>query len=439
MKIKFSKKQKQVFRSFNRRLNILVGAIRSGKTYISIPMFLKKLHELGDGNGEIVIIGKTERTVLRNIINPLFKMLGDEYMSYTRGTGELRLFGYRIYVIGANDDRAEAKIRGMTIILALGDEITLWPENFFVQLLGRMSPPNACFIGTTNPDSPFHWFKKKFIDRGIQSDEEFPLDLEVFHFTLDDNIALAKEYKENIKREYTGVWYKRFILGLWCIAEGLIYDSFDSDINIYPNDLIAPYPPLVDYWCAIDYGTGTTTAFGLFGEDRKGRVYLLREWRYEPAGMNVQKTDAQFVMCFEQFLHEYEEEIRSKFDDKEARQHLLGDIKRLPVFCDPSAASLIAAMYDAGWKFVLRANNKVLDGIRAVSTAFSERQFFIHESCKGWLLERSTYAWDEKAQEKGEDKPIKKNDHSLDMSRYGYFSRKVPRKGYSHIVSRTRQ
>lgn len=410
-------------------MTFLVGAVRSGKTFVSYFLFMKELlwlikqekNKIADFiSGDVVIIGKTERTVLRNIINPLIDLVGPKHARYVRGTGELFLFGRRVYVVGASDEEAETKIRGMTVILALVDEGTLIPESCFVQLLARMSPPGAKLILTTNPDSPFHWLKEGYIDR---KDE---LELDVYHFNLDDNATLTAEFKQNLKNEFVGVWYKRFILGLWCMAEGLIYDTFDEVVNVYPNNLIPPQMKFKRRWVSVDYGTGNPTVFLLWGLDFIGNYYVTNEWYYACEGMNLQKTDSEYSQELETFLNECGE---SGLIDGVP-------IKQLQIIVDPSAASFIQQLYRDKFRYIIKANNKVIDGIRAVSAAFHERILFLHKDCYYTLKELSNYVWDEKAQKKGEDKPVKRDDHAMDAMRYGFYTLRVPRGKKSKIMGR---
>lgn len=447
----FSAKQAHALLTFHRRIVLLVGAVRSGKTFIAYFMLVKAIllliqreKRLGRHLGDVVIIGKTERTVLRNIINPMFEIFGSQVMRYKSGKGELTLFGRLIYIIGANDDRSEEKIRGMTVALAMGDEITLWPEGFFTQLLARMSAEGAQLIGTTNPDSPFHWLKMKYLDKAwnnIHLPKDERLDLEAYHFTLDDNIALDEKYKSNLRKEFVGVWFRRFILGEWCIAEGLVYDMFDEEVHVFPNDRIGATPEIVEHWVSLDYGTGNPTVFGLFGADAQGHNYLLRTWRWDSAKERAQKTDYQYKEDLKRFLEAYNDEMEATYgaNSYEYRHLRLQNIYNITIYADPSAASFLSELIvnSGGFKFtsVMRANNSVNDGIRYVSSLLSNRKFFIHKSCASSLQEFATYAWDEKAQkEHGEDKVVKKYDHDMDMIRYGLYTRFVPRGGPSKLL-----
>lgn len=227
----------------DRRINILTGSVRSGKTYISLlkwAIFVASMPE----NSEFIMTGKTLTALKRNCLGLLQDLVGDNF-TYSISQKSGTLFGRKIWLEGANDDRAESKIRGMTLAGAYIDELTQIPFDFYKMLLSRLSVKNAKLYATTNPDSPNHWVKEHIID----NDE---IDRKVWNFTLDDNEILKREneeYFENLKKEYLsmgGVFYERFILGLWVLAEGLIYKQFvnntemfikDKAVDEYGNDL----------------------------------------------------------------------------------------------------------------------------------------------------------------------------------------------------------
>ncbi|RKL63029.1 PBSX family phage terminase large subunit [Thermoanaerobacteraceae bacterium SP2] len=383
---KFSKKQLDSILQSTARLNIWEGSVRSGKTIASIVRWLEYIKT--GPPGDLLMVGKTERTLKRNILDVIESIVGTKNFKYNRGLGEVYIFGRKVYIAGANDERAEGKIRGMTLAGAYGDELTLWPESFFKMLLSRLSVPGAKLFGTTNPDSPYHWLKIEYIDN-----EE--LNIKVFHFELDDNPNLDPQYVELLKKEYTGLWYKRFILGLWVLAEGIVYDMFDESKHV-----ITEIPECERYWVAIDYGTNNPTVFLLQGQ--KGNAYYtLKEYHYDSSKVGRQKTDAEYSKDLKEFI---------------------GDKHITNIVVDPSAASFIAQLRKDGFFNVRKANNEVLDGIRYVSTLLSNKKYFIHESCKNLIKEKASYVWDPKAQQKGEDKPLKQNDHCSDAERYGLFT-----------------
>lgn len=385
---RFSRKQLDVITNSTARLNILDGSVRSGKTIASLVAWIYFVQQ--GPPGELLMVGKTERTLKRNVLDPLEAMVGSRHYKLNKGTGELILFGRRVYLAGANDERAEGKIRGMTLVGAYGDEITLWPESFFTMLLSRLSVPGARFIGTTNPDSPYHWLNKDYLERVNK------LNLKRWHFTLEDNLNLDPAFVDALKKEYTGLWYKRYILGLWVLAEGAIYDMWDEAKHVRPA------PQLKRFIVAVDYGTSNPCTFGLYGwnDSPKPVVYLTREYWYDSRATGRQKTDAEYADDFKEWL---------------------GGIRPEAIYVDPSAASFIAELRKRGFR-VRDADNDVIGGIRFVASMLTQERFFVDPSCKHTIAEFNSYVWDSKAQLKGEDKPLKQNDHAMDRNRYALYS-----------------
>ena len=387
-------KQKSSIDASNARLNLWHGAVRSSKTVGANYRWMLFIAEAVKNNvhGDLLMFGKTERTLKRNILDPLAEYMGPNRFRYNKGEGEAYMWGRKIHIAGANDERAEGKIRGGTYLAAYGDELTLIPESFFKMLLSRLSLPGAKLFGTTNPDSPYHWLKAEYMDKE-------GLDLESFHFTLDDNPFLDPTYVEELKKEYTGLWYKRFILGLWVQAAGAVYDMW-SDENVCRAD-----PEKVTSWFAdCDYGTSNPCTFSLKGtwmEGDKRRVHTFKEYFYDGRDRG-QKTDAEYVSDLVEFL---------------------GDKKslRLPIYTDPSAASFIVAGRKGGFRMV-EADNEVIDGIRFTSSFIQDGTYTVDPSCKETIKGYQAYIWDEKAQKRGEDKPLKENDHTCDRDRYGIYT-----------------
>lgn len=369
------------------RINLWEGAVRSGKTISSILRWLEYVRTAPQ-NGELLMLGKTERTLERNILNPIADIVGPRGWKYTRGTGQASLYGRRILISGANDAKAEGKIRGLTLAGAYGDEVTLWPAEVFRQVMIRLSVKGASAFFTTNPDSPYHWLKKEYVDRAQE------LEIAVFHFTLDDNLTLDPAYVAALKREYTGLWYKRFILGQWVAAEGAIFDMFDPDKHV------VSILPARETWrsavVGLDYGTGNATAAELNIWDGR-RATVAREYYYDSRATGRQKTDA-----------EYSADLRAWIFGVHAQSWEI----------DPSAASMQIQMRRDGFGGVRDANNSVLDGIRVLSAALVNDRLHIHESCHNLIKQMYGYAWDEKQQAHGIDKPIKRDDHAVDAERY---------------------
>lgn len=388
------------------QIGLWSGAVRSGKTIASLLAFLIAVSVAPD-TGLIVMIGKTRETIERNLIEPLqsvalFGVLARQ-VHHTRGATTATILGRTIHLIGANDVRAEDRIRGMTIALAYVDEATLLPRGFWMMLLSRLSVVGAKLFGTTNPDGPAHWLRKDFILRGGE------VGLQTWSFSLDDNPSLDPAYVERLKRQYVGLWYRRFILGEWCLAEGAVYDMWDPDRHVVKQ------LPQIDRWIStgIDYGTTNPFAALILGlghpeQDGARRLYLTHEWRWDSKLKRRALTDV-----------EYSEKLRGWLGEL-PHPHVPAAKGIWPEWTvvDPSAASFVQQLHRDGLTPTL-ARNEVLDGIRTVSSLLARDLLRVHESCDGWINEIPGYSWDPDKAEKGEDAPIKAADHSLDGGRYG--------------------
>lgn len=392
------------------RLNLWEGAIRSGKTIGSIIRWLELLQTMPRNAGHHFAIGKTERTLRRNVISVVQELVGPgnvRNLSESKGGG-VSICGIPVLLAGANDLRAEEKIRGLTGASCYGDEATLWPQSVFQTAIGRLSVPGATFLGTTNPDGPYHWLKTNYIDR---ADE---LGLKLFHFDIDDNPFLDPAYVASIKREYVGLWHRRFIKGEWCAAEGAVYaDAWDDDACVFQG-----YTPQCEWWAAADYGTTNPTTYGLYSRDAAGVVRCWHEYWWDSRAEQRQKSDEQYVEDWFKWLKKAQEDISAEARSA-GRQppNIMPRVLRL----DPAAASLRVAMEKRGVR-VEKANNDVVDGIRFVAGELSARRFLIHKRCKESIREMGAYKWDPKAQSRGEDAPIKQDDHTQDRHRYAIYS-----------------
>lgn len=379
----FTEKQALLVRDLKlnklKRINILDGSVRSGKTWVSLVIWAVWVATM-PVNKKYLMVGKTLTTLKRNCLEPLVELVGRENFSFSISSKKAVLFGRTIDLEGANDAQSENKIRGITLQGAYGDEITLFPEDFFTMLLSRLSEKDAKFFGSTNPDSPSHWLNVKYLER---ADE---LSLYRMTFVIDDNTFLDAEYIKNIKAEYTGVFYKRFILGLWVIAEGLVY-QFSTDKHVV-NDI----PAGGEYYLSIDYGTMNPFSCGLWCVTGDKAVRI-KEYYYSGRETNVQRTDEQYADAVDEMCKNYS--IRK-------------------VIVDPSAASFIAELRNRGYT-VQKAKNDVIDGIRVVSRFLEKGNIKIHASCKDAIKEFGLYSWNDKATT---DEVIKDNDHAMDEIRY---------------------
>lgn len=391
MEWRFAETVRDSIREAVARLNIWHGPVRSGKTIASIVAWLLFIRTAPPG--ALLMVGKTERTLKRNILDVIAQIAGTKNYRYVGGSGEAFIYGRKVLLVGANDERAEGKIRGLTVAGAYGDELSLWPEGFFRQLLARMSVRGARFFGTTNPDGPYHWLKVNFLDRVGE------LDLRAFTWPLEHNVALDPAYIAALKSEYGegSLWFKRFILGLWVAAEGAVYDFFNES-----EHTVEEVPQPDELFLSVDYGTSNATSVGLYGAYREGqlRAARLRAYYYDGRASGRQKTDS-----------EYAADLDETFGDVKS------SIKR--VIVDPSAASFKAELRKRGWK-LLDANNDVLNGIRTHARMLKSGEFKIvrHPSNMQIIRDYGAYLWDSKAQARGEDKPLKQHDHALDEARY---------------------
>lgn len=409
----FSAKALDAINNSDSFINILEGAVRSSKTVSSTIAWINFLRE--SPHDEFLMTGVTADTLYRNVIGSdrgIEYILGKraQYISSTKGGARLllNLDGHEklCYCVGVPNKKAEAKIRGMTIGGWYADEITAYPEEVVTQSINRMSLPGARALWTMNPDSPFHYIKADYIDKAEDKGYRH------WHFTLDDNLALTQDYKDNLKKAYSGLWYKRFVLGEWVQAEGVIYDMFSADH--YPNGhIVNELPKMKKYWVGIDYGTSNDTVFLLIGWGVDNNLYVMREWRYSGKENYSSKTDAQYRQELVKWLRKLEDE----FDNFAVEW----------IFVDPSAKSFITELWQRRGEHralsrVTGAKNDVLGGIRKVASLLGAYKLFVHASCEGVKREFTLYVWDEKAQERGEDSPVKAHDHSLDSLRYVIYS-----------------
>jgi PBSX family phage terminase large subunit len=401
-----TRKQRKSYKLSTMRVNIWEGAVRSGKTIVSILRWIQYIKQAPEGN--LLMTGKTERTLKRNIIDVMVQMLGPKRCVYIAGKGELHVLGRIVYVAGANDEAAQEKIRGLTLAGAYGDEISIWPESYFTMLMSRLSIYGSQFFGTTNPDNPSHWLKK-LLDRvavhlhgdgsvtrqalGTRTRKGKVVNWSRMTFILRDNPHLPKDYVDSLEAEYTGLWYRRFILGHWVAAEGAVYDMWDEDIHVV-HELPEMKRVLAQ---GIDYGTSNATAGIILGLGVDNVLYAYHEWAPTKGS-----TDGELTAAL--------------------RKHMEG--LRAPdyIFVDPAAASLKRQLHVDGFRGLKNANHDVDNGIRLVASLLKAGRLRIHVSCAELRDELPGYSWDPKATIKGEDKVIKQNDHFCDALRYAVYS-----------------
>jgi len=398
----FSQKQKQVLTWWlpnspvkDRDGIIADGAIRSGKTLCMSLSFV--MWAMAAFNGQnFAMCGKTIGSFRRNVLFWLKIMLksrgytvvdhrADNLVTVSRGA----VTNY-FYIFGGKDERSQDLIQGITLAGVFFDEVALMPESFVNQATGRCSVDGSKFWFNCNPDGPYHWFKLNWLDKAREKN------LIVLHFTMEDNKSLSETIKARYRSMYSGVFYQRYILGLWAMAEGIIYDMFDVDRHV-KNILEFAYV-LIDggRYVSVDYGTQNAMVFLLWNKGIDKKWYCIREYYYSGRDAGKQRSDSQYA------------------DDLDA---WLEGTKIKAIIVDPSAASFITELNNRGYT-TIKADNDVEDGIRLVATLLNTGRLFFSQSCVNTIKEFASYIWDPKAADRGEDKPIKQHDHAMDAVRY---------------------
>lgn len=364
------------------------GAIRSGKTLcMSLSFVLWAMSTFNQQN--LGMAGKTIGSFRRNVLFWLKLMLKSrkyhvidhrtDNMIEVSKNGVINYF----YIFGGKDERSQDLIQGITLAGMFFDEVALMPESFVNQATGRCSVDGSKYWFNCNPDNPRHWFKLNWIDKAKEKN------LVYLHFTMDDNLSLSPKIKQRYRSMYVGVFFKRFIEGIWCVADGLVYSMFDEDKHVIHGE--CPYSPM--HHVSIDYGTVNPFSAGMWGFDGK-RAIRERELYYNGREKGVRLDDETYYQKLKE---------------------LIGDTPIEYIIIDPSAASFIEVIKKHGEYMVKGAKNDVLDGIRVTTTFLNTGRLFVHESCTNTIEEFGLYSWDE---ESGDDKVIKENDHAMDDTRY---------------------
>lgn len=409
-----TKKQAEYIRNAHHRWNVAVGAVRSGKSYCQISYCIpSRLVERQGKRGLRVILGATRSNIERNILQPMRDIYGDGVASSINSQNYCNILGERIYCIGADNIRQVAKIRGSEIAYCAIDEATDINKEVFEMLKSRLSLPWSCCDITTNPSSPNHWFKL-FLDSAAQG-----VDIYCQNYTIYDNPFLPEEYVKSLEAEYTGVWFDRYILGLWTLAEGLVYPNYKD--ALYEKDFDGPAE---EYCISLDYGTSNPFA-ALLWELRSDVWYAPNELYYSGRDTGVQKTDNEYLMMLERFIEPIKDYMwRQEMDPWTGETRKV--FHKIPVIVDPSAASFIALLRQSTWFRPIEANNDVLNGIRNVSTCINTGKIKVHKRCTNYCREAQSYIWDETSTE---DRPIKDNDHLMDAKRYFVNTKRLVKPG----------
>lgn len=391
---KLSKKQLQTLvwwcdGSPSRDLDAIIcdGAVRSGKTLcMGLSFFCWAMRRFD--RMQFGLCGKTIVALRRNFLEPLLPLLRSLGFTCEEKISQnlviIRCGGHenRFFLFGGKDEGSAALIQGATFAGVLMDEAALMPRSFIEQACARCSVDGAKLWFNCNPENPQHWFYLEWICR---AEERRALYL---HFTMADNPSLSPGVRRRYESMYSGVFYRRFILGEWVLAEGRVYDFFDES---YVRD--APEGPFDQFAVSCDYGTANPASFGLWGR-RNETWFRLKEYYYDSRREGRQKTDEEYA---------------------EALLELIGGRRVSAVVIDPSAASFIETCARKGLP-VVRANNDVISGIRLTADMLKSGRLVICRQCADAIREFSLYSWDGKSA--GHDAPLKQNDHAMDDIRY---------------------
>ena len=397
-KLRMTPKQNEYIRSANARWTLKIGAVRSGKSYVDVACIVPtRIRERAGKPGLSVIMGVSQGTIERNVLQPMREIYTSELVGTINSDNLAYLFGETVYCLGAEKKSQVAKILGSSLKYCYGDEIAKWNKDVFEVLKSRLDKEYSCFDGACNPESPNHWLKE-FID-----DPE--LDAYIQKYKIFDNPFLPKAYVENLCKEYAGtVYYDRYILGEWALAEGLIYPMYkDAIVDSLPD--VEPS----DYCVSIDYGTMNAFAAILWTK-RGGVWYGEREYYYSGRETGAQKTDQEYADDLEQWISDVWENKK-----KNPVYSALGGVSvgRIETIIDPSAASFIALLKKSEWSKVRAAKNAVLDGIRDTAVALQMGRIKMLR-LPNWIKEAGGYVWDDTVDER----PVKVDDHLMDSMRY---------------------
>jgi PBSX family phage terminase large subunit len=403
------------------------GSVRSSKTFTSL---LEWVHFIRNGPaGNLLMTGKTERTIINNLLLPLQELFGSKRVRINTGEGYVEILGRRVLIIGANNEAARTKIQGLTLAGAYVDEASTLPESYFNMLYSRLSVQGAKLWLTSNPEGPVHWLKVNWLDKAMlwidkhgtihRNPDPGALDLYRYTFILDDNKSLPAEYVERTKKSYSGLFYRRYIQAEWVAAEGAIFDAWDHDTHVVPWESLPPMQRVLSL--GLDYGTTNATSAILLGLGIDNRLYAIDEWRHDSKATQRSLTDGDLSRHIREWLTQ--------------PHHLSQTVQPEWVCVDPAAASFKVQLTQDGVSNVINAENDVLYGIRTMSSLLATGNLLVSDRCKGLIGEIPGYSWDPKATEKGEDKPLKVADHSIDAFRYALITTETNWRNYVDLAA----
>ena len=402
MKDPLSLKQIQFIKEANAKWNFAHGSVRTGKTVGTLFKFLIEAELCVDS--QIFMVGHTSETIYDNVIRLIFESpqfaVFKPFCSWSPGNRILTYRNKKIKILGAKDEGSIGQFQGKTFSLVYCDEMTLYPESIIDMIDTRLSNPWSKGIASMNPTYPDHKIKQ-WIDKGNEGDKNYYS----LHFTLEDNPFVDQDYKNRLKYSTSGVFHKRNYLGLWCLAEGAVFDFFDPNIHIVKKP-----PANADYWIAgVDYGTSNAFACVLVG---------VCSGQYAPFKRKMWVEDEYYWDCKKQGRQKLNSELASDL------QEFLEPFTIKGIYVDPSAAAFKLELNRMGIHTV-DANNDVSYGIETTANLMAKGDLVILEKCKNTIREIQNYVWDSKKSKEGEDAPVKKGDHTCDALRYVCATHKI--------------
>lgn len=389
----------------------LEGAVRSSKTFVANDIVINELQQLPPCN--VLLSGYSISTVARNVIAEWRKLVDPYDHGLFRNVRDAKddylivdwrgLRDKKFYLRGAGKENDYKAIQGATFGYWYGDEMTRHHKTFTDMAMTRLSPPYALAIGTTNPDSPFHRFKTDILDKEAlfrQDKQGFSLHRR-WTFFLRDNPSLTDAFIQSLEQTYSGVFYKRYLLSQWVMAEGVVYDLFEGPVHTYSQHI-----PTRFHVVGIDYATSSVMCFILFGIDldprAKRKCWAIREYIWDAQAQGKQKTDGEFRADFIRWL---------------------GGIIPYKIIIDPSATSFKVELSKAELPAPIDADNDIVNGIRTQARMLKTGEYVIHKNCKRTIQDYGGYSWDEKAQLRGEDVPAAgPSEHTKDVERYVLYT-----------------
>lgn len=393
-----SARQKLALNQSTAKFNLWYGSVRSSKTYAQRWDFISRMADDSPVEGDRIVVGYSTNTLWRNFFQPIFQM--DSYravaphLHYSKNAPFGSLFGKPFTVVGASNESSAASIQGMTVQDCWWDEAELSPESFFDMLNTRLSLDRSRVLATCNPGTSAHYLKRRVVDHA---------DAERYHvekFLLRENPALSRQVVADLESTFTGLFYRRMILGEWVAAEGAVYQSWDEETMVEKSSQVEEILSV-----GVDIGTTHPSAGYALGIDSDGVLRIVSEWSpniVEGMSGTLPLSDHQLADSFEAWLEELPQRPRY-------------------MYVDPAAKSFRQELKVRGIR-TYQAANSVVSGIRTVDSLLTGGQLKIDSSCIQLIKEIPEYRWDPSASARGEDKPIKEKDDHCDAFRYAVFS-----------------